>query len=85
MLSKDEHSILFIPVNGRKTQWYLNVKKEPEVEVRVGKQKLSGRVTEVGPAQFEEVVDAFTARYGYLKKWYPSLEVALSFPLPEGR
>ena len=58
MLSKDEHSILFIPMNGRKTQWYLNVKKEPEVEVEVGKHKFSGRVIEVGPAQFEEVVRA---------------------------
>lgn len=45
-------------MNGRKTQWYLNVKKEPEVEVEVGKHKFSGRVIEVGPAQFEEVVRA---------------------------
>jgi hypothetical protein len=83
-LSKDAKSIFLIPVNGRKTQWYLNVKKEPEVTVRVGGRVFTGSIAEVGMAKFKEVVEAFTARYGGrdMKEYYPNLEVALEVPLP---
>ena len=83
-LSKDEKSIFLIPVNGRKTQWYLNVKKEPEVNIRVGGRAFTGRIAEVGQAKFKDALDAFTARYGErdMKEYYPNLEVALEVLLP---
>jgi len=84
VLSKDEKSIFLIPVSGRKTQWYLNVKKEPEVTVRVGGRAFKGRIAELGPAKFKEALDGFKARYGErdMKDYYPNLDVALEVPLP---
>jgi hypothetical protein len=35
-LSKDGRSLYLVPVRGRKTQWYLNVEKEPNVTIRAG-------------------------------------------------
>ena len=81
VLSKNEDSVIFIPVKGRKTQWYLNVKKEPEVTIKVGRHEFAGKMTELAPAQFGDVIDAFEARYGDLRKWYPKLEVALEVSL----
>jgi len=84
VISKDEKSVLFIPVNGRKTQWYLNVKKEPMVTVRAGNRAFTATMSEMEPDQFDEALRAFTARYGEraMKDYYPNLEVALQVQLP---
>jgi hypothetical protein len=84
VLSKDEKSIFLIPMNGRKTQWYLNVKKEPMVTIKVGKHDFTSKIVEVGERQFKEVFSLFAARYGErdMEEYYPRLEVALEVPLP---
>ena len=83
--SKDGKSLLLIPVNGRRTQWYLNVKKEPRVTIKVGGQSFTGSISELSSGQLDQVVEAFRAKYGRdMERWYPNLEVALAIPLPDG-
>ena len=84
VLSKDNKSIMLIPVNGKETQWYLNVKKNPNVTVKVGGQSFNGRIAEVGQGQFDEVLATFMAKYGKedMDSYYPRKEVALEIPLP---
>lgn len=84
VLSKNEKSIYLIPVNGRKTQWYLNVRKEPEVTIRVRGHAFAERISEVEQGRFREVFDTFAAKYGEeaMEVYYPRKEVALEIPLP---
>ena len=86
VISKDERSMFLIPVNGRRTQWYLNVKKEPKITANVGGEIFTGTASEVPAGQFRQVLDAFTAKYGKndMEQYYPKLEVALVVPLPSG-
>jgi hypothetical protein len=81
--SKDSRSIYLIPVNGRKTQWYLNVKKEPQVTIGIGGTSFTGRLVELGAERFQEALEAFEGRYGErdMKEYYPRLEVALEMSL----
>jgi len=81
-LSKDEKAIFLIPMNGRKTQWYLNVKREPAVAIRVGGRAFNGRLTEADPRRFKEAVDTFTSKFGeQAMEEYYELEVAFELPL----
>jgi hypothetical protein len=81
-LSKDEKTIFLIPMSGRKTQWYLNVKKEPAVTIRVGGRAFNGRLTEADPRRFKEAVDTFTSKFGeQAMEEYYELEVAFELPL----
>jgi hypothetical protein len=84
VLSKGDKSILLIPVQGRKTQWYLNVKKNPNVTVNVGDQSFKGSIAELGSGRLKEVLAAFTVKYGKedIDSYYPKKEVALEIPLP---
>ncbi len=83
-LSRDGRSMFLIPVNGTKTQWYLNVRKDPVVSITVGGRSFGGRLSVVGESKFREALDAFKARYGDrdMKEYYPNLDVALELPLP---
>src|SRR5256885_1315018 len=84
VLSKGDKSILLIPVQGRKTQWYLNVKKNPNVTVKVGGQSFNGRITELDSERLKEVLASFTVKYGKMEmdSYYPKKEVALEISLP---
>jgi len=86
VISKDEKWMFLVPVDGRRTQWYLNVKKEPRITANVGGETFTGTASEVPAGQFSQVLDAFTAKYGKndIEQYYPKLEVALMVPLPEG-
>ena len=83
-LSKNEKSIYLIPVNGRKTQWYLNVRKEPRVTIRVGAHAFTEKIAEVEQGKFRKVSETFAAKYGKdeMEAYYPRKEVALEVPLP---
>jgi hypothetical protein len=83
VLSKDKNSILLVPVNGKSTQWYLNVIKDPNVRVKVGHHSLTGRIRELGAERLKEVLDLFVAKYGKedIDQYYPRKEVALEIPI----
>src|SRR5437870_10580318 len=84
VLSRGDKSILLIPVQGRKTQWYLNVKKNPNVTVRVGGHSFNGKIEELSSGRLNEVLSAFTVKYGKedMNSYYPKKEAALEIPLP---
>ncbi len=84
VLPKDNKSILLVPVNGRKTQWYLNVMKNPNVRVRIGGQSFAGTIREVGAERLTEVLDLFTTKYGKedMVRYYQRKDVAMELPLP---
>lgn len=77
VLSKDEKALCLIPVDGRETQWYLNVKKEPIVKVRAGRASFTGKAAELPAERFREVLDAFRAKYGKedIRRYYPRVGV----------
>jgi deazaflavin-dependent oxidoreductase (nitroreductase family) len=84
VLQKDRKSIALVPVNGKKTQWYLNVMKNPNVTVRIGGHSFTGRVKEVGEERLPEVLDMFTAKYGKgdMERYYAQKDTAMEVPLP---
>ncbi len=87
VLSKDTKSIYLVPLSGRKTQWYLNVKKEPRVSIRVGGISFKGEAVELPSRMFEEVIEGFVVKYGRadIEKYYPRKdidEVAFEVRLP---
>ena len=84
IISKDENSIFLIPANGKETQWYLNVRKEPTVTLAVGDRTFSAKSMEIGPQEFKDVLAGFKEKYGQenMDRYYPRLEVALAVPLP---
>ncbi len=86
-LSKDESSVFLVPVSGRKTQWYLNVKKEPRVTIQVGGVSFTAAAQELQAERVGEVLDAFRAKYGKadIKRYYPMVgtdDVAFEVRLP---
>jgi deazaflavin-dependent oxidoreductase (nitroreductase family) len=84
VLPKDNKSILLVPVNGRKTQWYLNVMKDPNVRVKVGGHSFAGTMEEVDAERLTQVLDLFTTKYGEkdMENYYPRKDVAMELPLP---
>ncbi len=89
-LSDDESYIYLVPVSGRKTQWYLNVKKEPRVTIEVGGSPFTADVRELPAEWVGEVLDAFRAKYGEadIKKYYPMVgkdDVAFEVRLPSAK
>jgi len=85
VLGEDKGSIVLVPVNGRKTQWYLNVKENPSVGIRVGGHYFEGTVHEVEANRLKNVLGVFDAKYGknQMQNYYASLDVAMEVSLPD--
>jgi len=86
-LSKDERSLFLVPVKGRKTQWYLNVKKDPTTTIRVRDASFRGEAVELPKDRFGDVLTAFVEKYGKanIDRYYPRRgvdEVAFEVRLP---
>ncbi len=86
-LSGDGRSLYLIPASGRKTQWYLNVKQEPKVTIRAGRESFTADAVELPQERFGEVVDAFRAKYGKrdIERYYPDIgkdDVAFEVRVP---
>lgn len=73
VVSEDEKSLYLVPVQGKKTQWYLNVKKDPTVTIRVGGSTFKEKAEELSSARFEGVISKFVAKYGKgdMDRYYP--------------
>jgi hypothetical protein len=84
VLSKDKRSIMLVPVHGKKTQWYLNVLRDPNVSVSIGDQSFNGRIREVGGEGLREVLSMFDAKYGKgdMERYYSMKDVAMEITLP---
>jgi deazaflavin-dependent oxidoreductase (nitroreductase family) len=72
-LSKDERSLFLVPAQGRKTQWYLNVKKDPAITIRVQGATFKGEAVELPMGRFGDVLAAFVVKYGKadIGRYYP--------------
>lgn len=83
VLSGDNRSIMLVPVRGSKTQWYLNVVKDPAIRIKVGGHSFAGTIREVSGERLTEVLGMFTAKYGRedMERYYERKDVALEVPL----
>ncbi len=84
VLSEDDGSIMLVPARGRRTQWYLNVAKDPAIRIEVGGHSFAGTIREIGRERLAEVLGRFTAKYGRddMERYYERKDVALEVPLP---
>jgi deazaflavin-dependent oxidoreductase (nitroreductase family) len=85
-LSKDGRSLFLVPEKGKKTQWYLNVKRDPVVKIRVRGISFTGEAVELPEVRFGEVLASFVEKYGRedIYRYYPKIgvdEVALEVRL----
>ena len=85
VLGEDRESIMLVPMNGRKTQWYLNVKENPSVGLKVGGHYFEGNMSEVEANRLKNVLGMFDAKYGknQMQNYYTNLDVAMEVPLPD--
>jgi len=86
-LSKDGRSLFLVPGKGKKTQWYLNVKKDPTVKIQVRGISFAGEAVELSEVRFGDVLASFVEKYGKedINRYYPKIgvdEVALEVRLP---
>jgi hypothetical protein len=87
-LSEDGKSLFLVPVQGRKTQWYLNAKNDPKISIRIGKSSFTEQAIELPTSRFEGVIARFIAKYGKsdMDRYYPRKgidEVAFEVCLPK--
>ena len=71
----DEETILLIPFMGRKTSWYSNLTKNPEITIDIGGTKLKGNAEpSTDRATLTGVIEKFKAKYGEtnISKFYPT-------------
>ena len=83
VLSEDDRSIMLVPARGRRTQWYLNIAKDPAVRIEVGGHSFAGTIREIGRERLAEVLNKFTTKYGRedMERYYERKDVALEVPL----
>ena len=73
-----------LPVEGSDTQWYLNVLKNPKIEVEAGGAKAEFKaIPIIEPSEVTTVADKFRKKYGPgdVKKYYSRFDVAVLVPL----
>ena len=79
-----ETELLLLPVTGTDSQWYKNVLRNPQVEIRASQQTLKGKLRAVTERkQVDKVIELFKAKYGPsdIQKYYPNPNVATSLQL----
>jgi deazaflavin-dependent oxidoreductase (nitroreductase family) len=76
--------LLLLPVTGKESQWYKNIRQDPRVKISSGRQTLNGRLHAITEKkQVEEVIELFKVKYGPsdIKKYYPNPNVAAAMLL----
>ncbi len=78
-------AILLIPFLGKATNWFLNVKSNPDVKITVRGLTFGGKVKILDEKGLEEAIALFTKKYGkrYLDNYYPRKDAAVEVPLHE--
>jgi deazaflavin-dependent oxidoreductase (nitroreductase family) len=72
--------LYLLPVQGSKTQWYKNLRKDPEIEIDARGATAKFRATLVKSANtMKSVVEKFREKYGAedVKKYYSGFDVAV--------
>jgi len=72
--------LYLLPVQGSKTQWYQNVRKNPTIEIDARGVAAEFRATALtGAKAVKSVVDKFQEKYGAgdVKKYYSGFDVAV--------
>jgi len=80
------HEVLFLPVKGSSSQWYMNSLKNPQVSIAIGGQTYTGNAESMKEkGAVSEVVELFKSRYGAgdIKKYYSKLDVATRLSLSQ--
>ena len=74
--------VYLLPVAGSETQWFKNVRKNPQIQVKARDAEESFRVKTINePKAVASVVEKFRGKYGAgdVKKYYSNLDVAVAF------
>ncbi len=80
------HELLFLPVKGSSSQWYMNSLKNPQVSIAIGGQTYTGNAESMKEkGAVSEVVELFKRKYGAgdIKKYYSKLDVATRLSLSQ--
>jgi deazaflavin-dependent oxidoreductase (nitroreductase family) len=81
----DDHALWLLPVNGSKTQWFRNLKRNRALTVQAGahRQDLRGRLIQ-SPGAMSLVLRQFREKYTpeQITRWYSGLDVAVQIALP---
>lgn len=80
----DGDKVCLLPVRGSKSNWYRNLLKNPNMELRVSNKKTtaSARLTS-DRTRVEEIVGKFRAKYGAgdVKRYYPGQDAAVELSI----
>ena len=74
-------TLFLLPVKGSDTQWYLNVVKNPQIQIEAGGTEMKGIASAITDAkQVAPVVERFRKKYGPgdVKKYYSKFDVAVT-------
>jgi deazaflavin-dependent oxidoreductase (nitroreductase family) len=84
----EDSTLYLLPVNGSDMQWYKNVLKNPSIEVRAGRQRVSVKARPITDRRrVRKVVGLFRENYGAgdVKRYYTKFDVAVELPLSRAR
>ena len=76
--------LLFLPVQGSQTNWYRNLRKNPQIQIKADTLKLAGKARLVeDKAKTNLVADMFRVKYGAgdVKKYYSNFDVNVEVPI----
>jgi len=80
-----KNKIYLLPVKGTDTNWYKNIKINPNMTLTVDKKALQVKAKPMDESdRVKDVVNLFGAKYGAdeIEKWYTKLDVAVEISLP---
>ena len=80
-----KNKIYLLPVKSSDTNWYKNIRINPNMTLTVDKRSLQVKAKPLDdPKRVKEVINLFGAKHGAdeIKKWYTKLDVAVEIPLP---
>jgi len=80
-----KNRIYLLPVKGSDTNWYKNIRINPNMTLTVDKRSLQVKAKPIEePERVKEVIKLFGAKYGAdeIERWYTKLDVAVEIPLP---
>jgi deazaflavin-dependent oxidoreductase (nitroreductase family) len=81
---RDGETLYLVPVKGSDSDWYKNVLKTPTIRLAAEGAQLNVTATPTSdPANVEQVLDKFRAKYGArdVEAYYPKQDVAVQIPL----
>ena len=81
---EEDDKILLLPVTGSDSNWYRNIRANPEIRLAADGADYAAQAELVeDPGAVDHVLEAFGAKYGAdrVKEYYPKHDVAVEVPL----